>query len=346
MAPPTRQRSFSTSGEPELQKYKGFLDVRRVHNKIKNRIKAPVPIVTDDNAIPEGDCYVFKQVVKVPEDQQHAASNLLKIGATTNIQGRIDELEGDYKVSLVDAEALVRQGENVLHFKRVEKLVQDELWNFRYYHPSELNARTEWFLIPTEQATKSVQRWRRFMGHKPYDEYGQLKEFWVKRLKVVKYPAGEEVDDHEKRNERWNWFVDKIDEEVPPTDSAESNDPNTRPTTSPKSLEPSLWRTLIDMIHDRRLYCGIQSVLWFLTVIEFSPWLSPLVTCFWIIRSIAAFGGFDPLVLRLFHLRQLFLRKAPEQVSQLPQMVQRKAPEMVEVASGIVRYPPLQPILD
>lgn len=309
LAPPTRQRSFSTSGKPELQKYKLFHNAHWVHNRIIKRIKKPLDIHKGDGK--GGDCYIFKQIPQGREGQQHAASKLLKIGIATSIQDRMEEIEKDYGVSLVDAEALVRRGEKTPNFRRVEQLVQDELWNFRYNHPCNKDGRTEWFLVPTEQATRCVQRWRRFMEHNPYTKSGKLKAFWIKRLGAVKYPAGEELDNHDKRNERWDWFVDKIDEKVPHTDSVKSNSQNTIPASPRTSLGLRLWRMLVDVIQDQRLNCCMQSVLWLLTVIQFSPWLSPLVTCFWMLRAISAFGGFDPLVRELLRLCHLFLRKTP-----------------------------------
>lgn len=206
-----------------------------------------------DNFDKLGDSYVFRQVAKAANDGRDDISRLLKIGCSENIHDRLDKLRRLYGVGLEDAEALHRNGKMIPHFRRAELLIHTELLNCRYEHPSRKLGYTEWFLIDSNQAARVVQRWRRFMLLRPYDANGKLKRCWLDQLNKVPYPEREDVDDHDKRNERWNCFVDKLDQEslpVPSTTSAQQSArthtesmPETEPAESNHNVNASVDNT-------------------------------------------------------------------------------------------------------
>jgi hypothetical protein len=193
-----------------------------------------------------GDCYIFKEVNigKNPEP----VSQLLKIGFAEDVRRRIDELEKAYGVDLEDVEcgdAAIRKGVKMTpYYRKLEKLVHAELYNFRYKRPGKTLSpagTTEWFLVDTQEAIRVLHRWREFLRQDPYDESGQLKKEWKARLKGFDnalYPIGEKIDDHDKRNKRWDKFVNGEEElatELPEGEQATSTTSSGDPPSSPES---------------------------------------------------------------------------------------------------------------
>jgi hypothetical protein len=57
-----------------------------------------------------------------------------------------------------------------------------------------------------------VQRWRRFILEAPYDENGILTDHWsemVKHSNINWQAADEEYDDHERRQNRWDRWLEE-----------------------------------------------------------------------------------------------------------------------------------------
>lgn len=97
--------------------------------------------------------------------------------------------------------------------RKVETLVHHELQDFRktFFCKGCKTDHKEWFAVPEEVALQSVQRWRKFMKQKPYDENGLLKSEWSRLLPEHMEINGEndDSDNHEYRNARWNRWLEE-----------------------------------------------------------------------------------------------------------------------------------------
>jgi len=282
-----------------------------IDNEIMEWIRKP----QDSHEV--GDAYVFMQVPK-ESDPPDSISRLLKIGSSRNSTLRKNQLQAQYHVVLVDVELDLRKHVYMKRFKRVERLAQTELWNFRYKYPWPCEMRlpvgyTEWFLVDTETAIRVVQRWRYFLSKDPYDKDGKLKDYWRRRLDEVPHPGIERYDDHELRHKRWDWFVDgneQADERTqnsstgnnktfvtPQTSSANittttrSDDsviepPNPKPhnqisTGTERTFDPC--RNIA-----ARHWCGfcfLQCLLWIISTLKIWPYFDYVMVLAWLVIS-------------------------------------------------------------
>ena len=144
---------------------------------------------------------------------------LLKIGYSRDIPERMKSLRD--KCSLFDLTRVHDfQDRSIRSYWKVEKLVDTELSNFqRTLKCNNSKCKTEhreWFAVSEEVALRTVQRWRKFIEHEPYDENGILKDHWSKMIGInrMNHPNGEEQWSHsETRDDRWTrWLQRGINE--------------------------------------------------------------------------------------------------------------------------------------
>lgn len=165
-----------------------------------------------ENVDSEGGVYIFKapEYFKMCRPGKPA---LLKIGKSTNIKDRMDELKkncGIFDISRVsDGET-----RSIAWYSRIEKLVHCELQNHRRIfrcHKCGKEHR-EWFEVSEEVALQSVQRWRKFMEQEPYDKNGILYGHWSNMIMHgnMNHPEREEQwNDCQSRNERWGEWLER-----------------------------------------------------------------------------------------------------------------------------------------
>ena len=75
--------------------------------------------------------------------------------------------------------------------ERVERLVQLTLKKCRYVESCGECEHThiEWFKVEEETARKVIDMWAKFARSSPYNERGQLSEFWFKEANSKRWPA-------------------------------------------------------------------------------------------------------------------------------------------------------------
>ncbi|KAL5317959.1 hypothetical protein ACEPPN_015063 [Leptodophora sp. 'Broadleaf-Isolate-01'] len=171
---------------------------------IRDTIKKPVT--------KEGFVYILK-APEYFEEKYPGEQPRVKIGISVDVKTRIAQLKKDCGISVLER---VDDRESIPHhlYYKVEELVHGELANFRRVLKCEncKTAHREWFAVSEEVALQTVQRWRRFILREPYDENGLLTDQWSQMLRHsnLKWPGREEeYDDHEKRNDRWNRWLDE-----------------------------------------------------------------------------------------------------------------------------------------
>jgi hypothetical protein len=104
-------------------------------------------------------------------------------------------------------------------FEKVEELIHAELVHFRYNFTCKcVRTHREYFDVPVERARRSSRRWKSFCRRKPYDDGGQLKGFWLQRLRQEppKDPASEcdPRSDDEWIERRWEWYTNPTRVEI------------------------------------------------------------------------------------------------------------------------------------
>ena len=111
--------------------------------------------------------------------------NYVKIGLTTRpIAERIDEVADCDKLELrvVDPDSYAK----VSYIQRLETIIHTDLANerckFPCVGPKKCKKHGEWFRLTVEEALKRVQNWRNWMRQGPYNDYGQLKDEFGKRI--------------------------------------------------------------------------------------------------------------------------------------------------------------------
>lgn len=165
-----------------------------------------------DNVDSEGGVYIFRapEYFKMCRPGKPA---LLKIGKSTNIKDRLEELKkncGIFDISRVsDGET-----RSIAWYSRIEKLVHCELQNYRRIFRCLKCGKEhrEWFEVSEEVALLSVQRWRKFMEQEPYDKNGVLKDHWSNMIVLgnMSHPEREEQwNDYQSRNERWGEWLER-----------------------------------------------------------------------------------------------------------------------------------------
>ena len=128
--------------------------------------------------MPSGAIYIFTGPLR-PLDPIH----MVKVGHTTiTVEERMKGWSRCGHKPNVEF-----QLKDIPHAKRVEALVQMELWKKRrrrrYCHnfPICITEHKEWFEIDVALAEASVSKWAAWMKESdPYDEHGELKSVWTK----------------------------------------------------------------------------------------------------------------------------------------------------------------------
>jgi len=181
---------------------------------IREAIKKPVT--------KEGSAYILK-APEYFEKKYPGETPLVKIGVSTDVPRRINDLRKSCGLFGLEQ---VEDNENIRHrlYYKVEELVHTELANFnrlfkcgRCKTKGKDTEHREWFAVSEEVALTTVQRWRSFvlLDPPPYDDNGILTDHWSEMLEirnVIWQQGGDErYDDHEKRNSRWErWLQEEI----------------------------------------------------------------------------------------------------------------------------------------
>ncbi|KAI4090316.1 MAG: hypothetical protein L6R37_007901 [Teloschistes peruensis] len=150
--------------------------------------------------------------------------NYVKIGLTTRkIAERLVEIANCDKLELrvVDPDSYAR----VSYVEQLEKLIFADLANERCKFPcvgSRSQTRSprrgsrarpkkgtehgEWFRLTVEEALKRVQNWRNWMRQGPYNDHGQLKDEFGKRIEVCarNYKS---LERENQNGERWKTLM-------------------------------------------------------------------------------------------------------------------------------------------
>lgn len=145
---------------------------------------------------------------------EHLEDGYWKIGTTNDLlRGRATSLGRKCKTTI----EIHSQGAVVSAASRAENLCQAHL---KHYHtpfdcPTCLTPikkdpvrHKEYFKIDFKIAKDYVDLWSKFLHHRPYDEAGNLHQFWLDELQKVPEPATNALGDHDEQLRRWGKFVD------------------------------------------------------------------------------------------------------------------------------------------
>lgn len=146
----------------------------------------------------------------------------VKIGISTDVPKRIESLKA--RCGITDLKDCYKSKHGPIHMdllRKIEQVCHAELNNFRRRMDCKNSGvsgakcnvvHTEWFAVDKAVAVRTVERWRRFLDHKPYEKYGTLNDFWKDRLYGGNFRMvgqDEEEMDHESAHKRYNAWLDE-----------------------------------------------------------------------------------------------------------------------------------------
>lgn len=103
------------------------------------------------------------------------------------------------------------------YHRRIEKLIQRDLWNERHCFPCVCGRKhDEWFKIGKEQARRIVEGWKDWMRSLPY-ENGLLTKIWEAKVKFCENDKKDfikRLEEEDKEGRRWESFW-KLEVETP-----------------------------------------------------------------------------------------------------------------------------------
>ena len=203
--PPIERSASAPAAFPSTPDTKSSLDghfkqwqVGKVNSYLNGRIKKPIKR--------EGTRTVAKlYLYSLSLDDKV----LLNVGFTKD-RDRLNTL--DRNCDLRDGELISTTPCFIKDFKTAESLVKHELHNFRHRRVCKCDTtHIELFDVKQEHALRVLHRWAHFAEQQPWDDHGELKPFWRRRLEMRREPDSSDAKDREAKAEvvapHWDKFV-------------------------------------------------------------------------------------------------------------------------------------------
>ncbi|KAI8627276.1 hypothetical protein F5Y19DRAFT_477844 [Xylariaceae sp. FL1651] len=156
-----------------------------------------------------GNNYLF-EVIPANDTEKR----IVKIGHTAGSEhDRLKRISNQCNHFSIEYEA-DPEGSPILLYKRAEKLMQAELYDFTYRFTCACRTEhREYFDVEKVTAQEVIRGWRAFCESDPYDSRGKLRPFWKHRLRQQKNQghesdlASHNLSEQEKRRIRWRRFA-------------------------------------------------------------------------------------------------------------------------------------------
>jgi hypothetical protein len=108
----------------------------------------------------------------------------IKIGISSDVETRVKNLESTCGIPQLSTAYVSSRQYRTLSLKRIERLCQEELNNFRRRLDCGVRSvkcstmHREWFAVDYKVAERTVERWTQFLDQIPYAEDGRITNHW------------------------------------------------------------------------------------------------------------------------------------------------------------------------